>query len=348
MSWPNDTSSAAVNRGASSRKPRLARTRKIPADRQCVAVSACKAVPCYHPLHGYRAKYENPETGKRSWVSKLSKAKDAERLSIPCGRCVGCRLERSRQWALRCVHEASLHEDNAFITLTYAPEHIPPGGTLIKKHFQDFVKRLRKHHEPRAVRYFHCGEYGDESKRPHYHGLLFGVAFADQTLFKRSASGEAIYTSEILSRLWPAGFCTTGAVTFESAAYVARYVMKKITGPDAAKHYQFTDPDTGEVHQRLPEYTTMSLKPAIAKNWYRDFKGDAYPSDFLVYRGKKMKPPKYYDRLLELEDPIAHAAIKARRTEEALLRQGDSTTARLAVREEVKLAQIKSLKRGLE
>lgn len=304
-------------------------------------------MPCYRPLHGYAALKVNP-SGKRSWTPKAANALNAERVSIRCGRCIGCRLEHSRQWAIRCVHEAQLHEDNAFITLTYAPENIPYGGTLVKRDFQTFAKRLRKKIAPRRVSYFHCGEYGGQKRRPHYHALLFGFDFPDKTLFKKSADGSSIFTSEFLQQLWPAGFCTTGAITFESAAYVARYVMKKITGHAATSHYQSIDPETGEVHDLLPEYTTMSLKPAIGKGWYARFKGDIYPWDQAVIRGKVMKPPKYYDRLLELEDPVARAAIKTRREEEALSRLGDSTTARLKVREEVKLAQIQNLRRGLE
>lgn len=178
--------------------------------------------------------------------------------------------------------------------------------------------------------------------------MLFGISFADQTLFKKSRDGSNLYTSELLQRLWPAGFCTVGTVTFESAAYVARYMVEKITGDAAEKHYEKIDPETGEVHRLLPEYTTMSLKPAIAKGWFERFGSDVYPSDSVVLRGREMKPPKFYDRLLELDDPEAHAQLKARRMEEALLRQGDSTTARLRVRETVKLAQIENLKRNLE
>lgn len=180
--------------------------------------------------------------------------------------------------------------------------------------------------------------------RPHYHALLFGYDFPDKVAFKKSADGSAIFTSETLSRLWPSGFCTTGAVTFESAAYVARYIVKKINGAGAVAHY--ADPETGEL--RLPEYTTMSLKDGgVAGNWYKRWKGDVYPSDSVVIRGREMKPPKYYDRLLELEDPEARAAIKERRMTAALAREGDSTTARLRVREKVKLAQSKNLKREL-
>lgn len=107
-------------------------TARISGARRCAAEFGCRPMPCYHPLHGYYSKHENP-TGKRSWVRHLSQAKSAEGLSLPCGRCIGCRLERSRQWAVRCVHEAALHEDNAFITLTYDDDHLPYGGTLKKK-----------------------------------------------------------------------------------------------------------------------------------------------------------------------------------------------------------------------
>lgn len=287
---------------------------------------------------------------------------------------------------MRCVHEASLHEENAFITLTYDDDHLPVGGTLKKDDWQRFAKRLRKYFKGRKIKYFHCGEYGERTKRPHYHALLFGVDFSDKVAFKKSADGSTIYTSETLSRLWPAGFCTTGAVTFESAAYCARYVMKKITGkalshaqpvtieelrmvppthitapsPELREHvaqrsarafmlrpYETVTAD-GELIARLPEYTTMSLKPAIAAEWFKLWKSDVYPSDEVIMRGKPMKPPKFYDRLLELEDPAAREAIRERRTREAEKRQADSTTRRLRDREVVKLAQVKMLKRGVE
>lgn len=323
-------------------------------------------MPCYHPLHGYRSKHLNPETGKRGWVSKLSKAINAERLSIPCSRCIGCKLEYSRQWAIRCMHEKQMHADNSFVTLTYAPENAPYGGTLIKKDFQDFAKRLRKAHAGRTIKYFHCGEYGERNKRPHYHALLFGVDFPDKEFFKTTPSGERLYTSETLQRLWPAGFCTAGDVTFESAAYVARYVVKKITGEQARTPVQARPTglllrpyerltNDGEIVEVIPEYVTMSLKShqpgqpgGIAASWYGKFKGDVYPHDEVILRGRAMKPPKFYDRLLEMEDPEARAVLTARRLVESAKREADQTTRRLQDREAVKLAQITNLKRGLE
>lgn len=260
---------------------------------------------------------------------------------------MGCRLERSRQWALRCVHEAQLHEDNSFITLTYSDEHLPHGGTLIKKHFQDFMKRLRRHFDGKKISYYHCGEYGESSRRPHYHALLFGLRFNDQLPYKKGADGSVVYTSQLLSEMWLKGFCTVGAVTFESAAYVARYVLKKMTGPAAAGHYQVIDED-GEIHQLQPEYVTMSLKPAIGKDWYAEFQADVYPDDFVVIRGRKMKPPKYYDRLHDIEKPTAHALIKEARESFARQHALNSTPERLKVRETVAAAKLKSLKRDVE
>jgi len=244
------------------------------------------------------------------------------------------------------MHEKQLHEATSFITLTYAEENLPSGGTLKKKDFQDFLKRLRKH-AAKKLSYYYCGEYGERTRRPHFHSLLFGYDFPDQTPISRSGD-ITLYRSDVLQSLWPQGHCSVGALTFESAAYVARYIMKKINGKDAADHYRVVNPDTGEITNLLPEYTNMSLKPAIGKNWYRRYHDDVYPSDEVVLRGKQMKPPKYYDRQLELADPTLYLKMKADRKAAALRRSHDSTPARLAVREAVKRAQIKNLHRGLE
>lgn len=310
-------------------------------------------MPCYHPLHGWQASYTNPETGKRPVVFKLSHAgRTPVAVSVPCGKCVGCRLERSRQWALRGVHEASLHDENSFVTLTYSDKYLPAGGTLIKKHGQDFLKRLRKRRPPRSVRFLMCGEYGDEKRRPHYHAILFGVSFPDQVPFGLSSDKTSVlYTSAELSDLWTFGHASVGAATFESIAYVARYCVKKNTPKMefmGETRYEHIDLETGEVLPVQCEYNTMSLKPAIGKDWYMQFKSDVFPSDEAVVRGKVMKPPKYYDRLLEVEDPEALALIKADRKEQAALRAADSTKRRLLEREEIKLAQTKTLKRSIE
>ena len=303
-------------------------------------------MPCFSPLTAYRARETNP-TGKRSLVFNPRDGYRDLQVQIACGQCVGCRLETSRQWAMRCMHEAQLYECNSYVTLTYRDEALPETGSLVKKDFQDFMKRLRHHRPPRSVRYYMCGEYGDENGRPHYHACLFNVEFPDMVKVGTNRHGQPLYASGELAEIWPHGFNTIGSVTFESAAYVARYVMKKITGEKAADHYWSVDPETGEAHQVIPEYTEMSRRPGIGAHWYQRFKTDAYPSDFLIVNGKRVKPPQYYDDLYGLENPEALKSLKAKRLHDANQHRDNQTPERLRVRETVKRAAIKSLKRNL-
>lgn len=246
------------------------------------------------------------------------------------------------------MHEASLYERNCFLTLTYDREHVPSDGSLNKTHFQLFVKRLRKRFGP-GIRYYHCGEYGEQLGRPHYHALLFNHDFSDKKFFS-VRNDLPLYTSDALSELWPSGFSTVGSVTFESAAYVARYVMKKVTGARAVDHYQ----------GRQPEYTTMSRRPGIGARWYAQFKGDVYPRDKVIVRGVPSRPPRFYDGLLGREDPALLALLKITRERNSqrfvedvlsdgrMVKVSDSDGQRLLVRETVKLAEISTLKRPLE
>jgi hypothetical protein len=269
------------------------------------------------------------------------------RTLVPCGQCIGCRLDRSRQWAIRCVHEAQMHEESAFITLTYSPEWLPFGGTLVKKDFQDFMKRLRKWAAPRKVRFFHCGEYGEERGRPHYHALVFGVDFPDKVYLFESPAGGRVYESAILAKLWGRGVCSTASVTFESAAYVARYALKKRTGDGAEAYYKRVDSSTGELVNLVPEYVTMSLRPGIGREWLRKFWRDVYPAGEVVSRGFKVSSPRYYDKVFEECEPRLHRQMKLRRMARAGLHRGDHTPERLAVQAKVKEAQLKFLKRRL-
>ena len=136
---------------------------------------------------------------------------------------------------MRCMHEKQSHERSAFITLTYDEEHLPQDGGLDVSHFQKFMKRLRK--KRGKVRFFHCGEYGDMKGRPHYHAILFGIDFWDDQVLVEEKNDNPYYISAELAQLWPFGQHRIGEVTFESSAYVARYIMKKITGKQAPEHY---------------------------------------------------------------------------------------------------------------
>lgn len=243
---------------------------------------------------------------------------------------------------MRCVHEASLQNDNAFITLTYNQENLPFDCGLHKEHFQKFFKRLRKRYPKKKIRYFHCGEYGEKTNRPHYHACIFGLDFEDKELYK-TQSGINLYVSNTLNSVWGHGFTTVGDVTFESAAYVARYVLKKITGEDADEHYQRVNPDTGEIHQVQPEYTTMSRRPGIGRDWYEKYRKEIISNDSIIVRGKEVKPPKYYDEQYEhIEE------IKRERKKKAKKHAENNTLERLEIRETVKRAQIGNLKRNLD
>ena len=269
-------------------------------------------MPCFHPLTARL--YKNPLTGRQAvsfgQVPFGFSGCDYTPVRLPCGQCIGCRLERSRKWAMRCVMEASMHEKNCFITLTYDDEHLPKTGDRWKKDFVDFMKRLRK--KVGKVRFFHCGEYGELNKRPHHHAILFGVDFEDRerlgvcarTISRKdmtkpldvsgvdssqlsvaSLSYSCASSSSILASLWSLGFSSVGDATFESAAYVARYIMKKVTGPDAEAHYG----------DWPPEYITMSRRPGIAEDWIKKYMRDVYPLDRCLARGVPCKPPRYFD-----------------------------------------------------
>lgn len=268
-------------------------------------------------------------------------------LTLPCGQCIGCRLERSRQWAVRCMHEAQMHEYSCFVTLTFNDDHVPSDGSLDHDYFQKFMKRLRK--RMGRVRFYMCGEYGELYSRPHFHACLFGCFFRDRVLYRQLDSGSKIYTSSILESLWPFGFSSVGDVTFDSAAYVARYVTKKVTGPRAEEHYKAVRFDTGEIVDRKPEYSAMSLKPGIGAAWFDKYKREVFPIDRVVMNGVEMKPPKYYDTLLERDPSLMSDEIEYARYVKSLdIPWIETTEARLRVRETVAMAKLKCLKRTVE
>ena len=264
-------------------------------------------------------------------------------------------MDKSREWAIRCQHEAQYHDSNCFITLTFANDPV----TLVHKYWQDFMKRLRDRTGTK-IQYYMCGEYGnvynpDGTKRdgllgrPHFHGLIFGFGFEDRTFFKKSNTGFNIYTSELLTDCWKNGHAVVQDFSIEAAAYVARYVTKKISGPPSEDHYKkdLVDIETGEITRVAvqPEYTRMSLKPAIGKKWLEDHYLDCYPKDFVTHAGVKFRPPRYYDKYFEELDPEGMKAVKARREAHAAANQ--DTPARLRVREKCQHRRNERLTRPL-
>ncbi len=302
-------------------------------------------MPCFHPIQAIKTHAKKPN-GKSTMLFKSLDTSLGELIELPCGRCIGCRLERSRQWAIRCLHESELFKTNAFITLTYDDKHLPDDGSINVVHFQKFMKRLRKKIYPKKVRFFHCGEYGDQNGRPHYHACLFGYDFPDKILVN-DTNGEFQYESALLNKLWGKGLCQTGDVSFASAAYVARYILKKVTGDLAEDHYNSIDTTTGVINIRKPEYITMSRRPGIGQAWYTKFGSDIYPHDYVIINGKKVRPPKYYDSLLEQNEPILLDSIKNIRKDTALLNTENNTDQRLSVRKELTERKLKQQKRNL-
>lgn len=282
---------------------------------------------CTEPLRGWRARSPNP-SGRRSIVFDRAAGYEDQEVQVPCGQCMGCRIDKKNEWATRALHEAYCHEENSFLTLTYAPENLPHGLSLVPEHFTRFMKRLRRqleYHHGKKARYLMCGEYGDKGSLPHYHCLLFGHEFReDRVEFKKSGSGYPLYVSESLSELWPYGYCYIGSVTQESAGYVAGYTTKKLTGKAAEeldenglKPYELIDKQTGEIHARVPEYARMSRNPGLGANFYAKFGKDIRRDDY-AFRGRnRVRVPGFYDSRSENLDPGKHARNKKRRKHEA-------------------------------
>ena len=322
---------------------------------------------------------------------------------LPCGQCSGCRLERSRQQAARCIHESKQHRFNTWATLTYDHDHLPQryntgiihprtkqpiySGSLDKIHVPKFIRSLRKsafkiagidfdlrlqdpqhystittsdltrqhssNETPFAafrlrphIRYYYSGEYGELYRRPHYHICLFGIDFNDKRLLQTTDAGYKLYTSKTLERLWPHGGHMIGELTFETAAYTARYIMKKITGKKSETHYKTIDTDTGEILQLVPEFNEASRRPGLGREHYEKYKTDFYKrtTSSINVRGHQSKPPRYYDKQYEKQNPKHYATLKFARQIDAIKNKKNHTPARLAAEEIITASKINSLK----
>lgn len=250
-----------------------------------------------------------------------------------------------------------MHDANACLTLTYDDRHLPIGGTLVPGDLQVFIRALRDRLRPKRISFFGCGEYGENPPkdwrfdkcfgRPHYHVLIFGFDFPDKYSLPDSKAGSKQWRSPRLEKIWTKGHSSVGVVNYTSAAYVAGYVMKKITGDIAPGWYQRVDLTTGEVFDLVPEFCRMSLRPAIGKTWYQAYGTEVRQNDSVVMRGKEMKPPKYYDKLLEMNFPVDYLEVKAARQLDAEAKPEDSTFERLKVRGHVADAKRRLFRRAI-
>lgn len=284
----------------------------------------------------------------RAFFSR-KKSDGAATLEIPCGQCAECRLKRSREWAIRGSHEALMHDHNSFLTLTYSPDKLE-SPSLIYDHFQLFLKRLRSRFPFDKFSYMVCGEYGETNPdtrvkdgglyRPHFHAILFGLDFPDKKPVRLLGQTD-LFRSDILDSVWGYGDCRIGDVTFESISYVARYIMKKVTGDLAKAHYTVVLP-TGEIIERAPEMFHSSKNPAIGKRWFLKYGAAAYAHDSVIAHGREMMPPRYYDKLLP---EVVRGMVLDNRIVKGRKKAADHTDDRNAVRDVVVTAGLSQFTR---
>lgn len=224
---------------------------------------------CYSPLLGWQKRQLN-DNGKREFTRNPREAYIDFPMSLPCGKCVGCRSAQAMVWAVRCYHESTMHLRNCFVTLTYDDDHLPADGKIVKKDLQDFFKRARK--RGLKFRYFAAGEYGEKTRRPHYHAVIFGLDFSDD----KETISETLYTSPTLQEIWGKGHVSIGCVSIASIMYVVGYTAKKIS-----------DVDT---------FNLMSRKPGIGADWLSLYMDDLTKDGFCVIDGQKFTIPRFYMR----------------------------------------------------
>lgn len=319
-----------------------------------------------HAEHKWKVKIIGPEEFYEL-ENRKNPIKFEEIFNLPCGKCIGCRLDYAREWANRCMLEAKQYEFNEMLTLTYDEENLPITtteevaegvkiyATLVKKDVQDFLKRLRQHwlreYNWQGIRFYMCGEYGEKFGRPHYHILLFNFPVYDKEFLTTNKKGFDQMTSKTIEKLWGKGRISLCPVTWETCSYVARYIMKKQTGNEIAKSM--------EERGQIQEYVCMSRNPGIAKDYFDKHKNEIYLTDEIFLstnKGiQKVKPSRYFDKLYDLEDHKRLEEIKkvrVKESEEAMKNELKQTDLKksfyLRVKETNKKAQTKKLIRDLE
>lgn len=208
---------------------------------------------------------------------------------FPCGKCIACRMAKTREWSLRMMHELQYHEDNVFITLTYDEDHVPENMSLKKEHFVNFMKRLRRK-TPKKIKYFACGEYGDETFRPHYHAIIFGLGLnkPDKNLIMKN---------------WP--FCdwnqysirrnSFGLAEYKSIKYVAGYINKKLSGPLAEEEYT----------KYGVEPVFRLLSQGIGQKYCDEHSEILTEKQSIRHRGLDLSLPRYYVKRLGLTNDLS-------------------------------------------
>lgn len=280
-------------------------------------------MPCYHPLTRVSIPGNiNLDTGKligtvKPYIPLEKRLPDVTYQDIPCGQCLGCRLDYSRKWADRLMMEAREHEFSWFVTLTYDDLHLPTGArsdpatgevlsfvpTLRKRDVQLFMKSLRKAVAPVRIRFFCSGEYGDKTFRPHYHLIVFGLPLDDLKFYKAGSAGQLYYNSPTISKAWDEkGYCVVAPATYETMLYTSRYVTKKLKGFESSFY---------KANGIEPPFSLMSRKPGIGANTY-SFDMMHY-ENICLPQGRRAPHPRYFQKLLERDYPDFYEVYKSDR-----------------------------------
>lgn len=338
-------------------------------------------MPCYHPMERWlEIRHQDhiidwssgkPETYNRttghkedvSWIernidqktSRGHRREDCFVEYIKCNRCIGCRADRQREWAIRQVAESLYHDESYFITLTQDDKHIVYSKkgypTLEKDRLSKFMKTLRqaikRKHGKDGLRFYGCGEYGSQMGRPHYHVNVFGLPLAGEEgrIIGTSQNYEPLWNYDIVSNCWGRGHAVVGKLTSESAAYVAGYVAKKLGELPKPEYWEYTG--------QQPEFTIMSRRPGIGEQYFQDHKEDIYREDLLHLPGiASAKPPKYYDKLYEKSHSLTDIKYKRQKmaieTAKARRRLQSHGTAEYAAIAERAAKSRKNISRPLE
>ena len=257
---------------------------------------------CFYPRIAFQAGFN--ENGKKNvkfarlrvdWSIKEYKLHYGNSIFLmPCGKCEGCKLEKARDWATRCVLESKYHDESCFLTLTYSDKDYPATLEEHKRNIDSFIDSLRN--VGLKIRYFGCSERGSHTKRLHFHVIIFGWCPDDLEVYSRGSHGDLLYTSKFLQKYWYKGFSIVGFMTFQSAGYVARYTTKKIGENDS--------------------FIFMSNRPGIGFQYLKDnaeliVKYDAVYGDFGDSTSAPV--PRYFNRFLSEWFPKEYEKLQARR-----------------------------------
>lgn len=304
---------------------------------------------CVSPLTAYWSK-EFGKSGKRGVTFDRNSSFSGVPFQIGCGQCIECRASYAQDWATRLMHERKSHPEAWFLSLTYSKHHLPANADLSKMDLHLFMHRLRKSQRRkygRKIRFFACGEYGDVGNRPHYHAIVFNMRIPDLVFYKRNARGDPLWSSKYVEGVWnDYGMCTVGDVTYDSAHYVAKYGLKRVTGVLADEHYMDVDPD-GLIFTRTAEFSRKSNRPGIGYEFFQKYYKEIYASDSCIMSGKEVPVPKYYDMLYERLDSEKFALVKRGRLRRAYLLKKNFSVDRRRAGEVIKLRQLAARKRGV-